>query len=38
MNITAELGNGYVVTEKSRIPEIVYEKITKINVMYHKKR
>ena len=27
MNITAELANGYVVTEKSRIPEIVYEKI-----------
>jgi len=34
MNITAELANGYVVTEKSRIPEIVYEKITKINRIY----
>ena len=34
MNITAELANGYVVTEKSRIPEIVYEKITKINSKY----
>ena len=33
MNITAELANGYV-TEKSRIPEIVYEKITKINRIY----
>ena len=30
----AELANGYVVTEKSRIPEIVYEKITKINRIY----
>lgn len=34
MNITAELANGYVVTEKSRIPEIVYDKITKINRIY----
>ena len=34
MNITAELANGYVVTEKSSIPEIVYEKITKINRIY----
>ena len=34
MNITAELANGYVVTEKSRIPEIIYEKITKINRIY----
>ena len=34
MIITAELANGYVVTEKSRIPEIVYEKITKINRIY----
>ena len=31
MNITAELANGYVVTEKSRIPEVVYDKVTKIN-------
>mgnify|MGYP004502654991 FL=1 len=34
MNITAELANGYVVTEKSRIPEVVYDKITKINRIY----
>ncbi len=34
MNITAELANGYIVTEKSRIPEVVYEKITKINRIY----
>ena len=31
MNITAELENGYIVTEKSKIPEICYEKVTKIN-------
>lgn len=31
MNITAELANGYLVTEKSKIAEIVYEKVTKIN-------
>ncbi len=34
MNITAELANGYVVTEKSKIPEMVYEKVTKINRIY----
>lgn len=34
MNITAELANGYIVTEKSKIPEIVYEKVTKINRIY----
>lgn len=34
MNICAELANGYVVTEKSKIPEIVSEKITKINRIY----
>lgn len=34
MNITAELENGYVVTEKLKIPEIVYEKVTKINRIY----
>lgn len=34
MNITAELENGYIVTEKSKIPEIVYEKVTKINRIY----
>ena len=31
MEIVAELANGYMVKEKSRIPEIVSEKITKIN-------
>ena len=31
MNIMAELANGYIVEEKSRIPEIVTEKVTKIN-------
>ena len=31
MKIVAELANGYVVEEKLRIPEIVSEKITKIN-------
>ncbi len=31
MNIVAELANGYVVKEKSRIPEVVSDKITKIN-------
>ncbi|MCI8410928.1 MAG: YvcK family protein, partial [Clostridia bacterium] len=31
MKIVAELANGYVVEEKSRIPEVVSEKITKIN-------
>ena len=31
MGIVAELANGYVVEEKSRIPEVVSEKITKIN-------
>ncbi len=34
MNITAELENGYVITEKSRIPEVVYDKVTKINRIY----
>lgn len=34
MNITAELENGYIVTEKSKIPEITYEKVTKINRIY----
>lgn len=34
MNITAELDNGYIVTEKSKIPEVVYEKVTKINRIY----
>ena len=31
MNIVAELANGYIVKEKSRIPEIVSDKVTKIN-------
>lgn len=31
MKIVAELANGYIVEEKSRIPEIVSERITKIN-------
>ncbi len=31
MKIVAELANGYIVEEKSKIPEIVSEKITKIN-------
>ena len=31
MKIVAELANGYVIEEKSRIPEVVSEKITKIN-------
>ena len=31
MHIVAELANGYIVKEKSRIPEVVSEKITKIN-------
>ena len=34
MNITAELANGYVVTERNKIPEMVYEKVTKINRIY----
>lgn len=31
MKIVAELANGYIVDERSKIPEIVSEKITKIN-------
>lgn len=34
MHITADLDNGYIVTEKSRIPEVVYDKVTKINRIY----
>ena len=34
MQICAELDNGYVVTEKSKIIEMVTEKITKINRMF----
>ena len=31
MKIVAELANGYIVDERSRIPEVVSDKITKIN-------
>ena len=34
MNIVAELANGYIVTEKTKIPQMVYEKVTKINRIY----
>ena len=34
MKIVAELANGYMVEEKSRIPEVVSEKITKINRIF----
>lgn len=34
LKISAELDNGYVVNEKSRIAEVVSEKITKINRVY----
>ncbi len=34
MKIVAELANGYMVEEKARIPEIVSEKITKINRIF----
>ena len=34
MQICAEFDNGYIVTEKSKISEIVSEKITKINRVY----
>ena len=34
MKICAELENGYIVEEKNRIPEVVYEKVTKINRIY----
>ena len=34
MNIVAELANGYIVKEKSRIPEVVSDKVTKINRIY----
>lgn len=34
MKICAELENGYVVEEKDRIPEIVNDKMTKINRVY----
>ncbi|MCI8654336.1 MAG: uridine diphosphate-N-acetylglucosamine-binding protein YvcK [Clostridia bacterium] len=34
IRISAELDNGYIVNEKSRIPEVVSEKITKINRVY----
>ncbi len=34
MKICAELGNGYVVEEKSKIASVVYDKLTKINRVY----
>lgn len=34
MTICAELANGYVVKEKDRIPEVVYDKLTKINRVF----
>lgn len=34
MNINAELENGYIVKERSRIPEVVYDKLTKINRIF----
>lgn len=34
MKIVAELANGYIVEEKSRIPEVVSEKITTINRIF----
>ena len=36
MTICAELDNGYVVEEKDRIPEVVNDKMTKINRVYLK--
>ena len=34
MNICAELENGYIVEEKEKIPELVNEKMTKINRVF----
>ena len=34
MTICAELANGYVVKEKDRIPEVVFDKLTKINRVF----
>ena len=34
MKVCAELGNGYVVEEKSRIASMVYDKLTSINRVY----
>ena len=34
MKICAELGNGYVVEDKSKIATMVYDKLTKINRVY----
>lgn len=34
MKICAELDNGYIVTERSKIAEIVSEKVTKVNRIY----
>lgn len=34
MKICAELDNGMVIEDKDKIPEVVYEKVTKINRVY----
>lgn len=34
MNITAELENGYLVADRSKIPEVAYDKVTKINRIF----
>ncbi len=34
MKICAELANGYIVEEKERIPEVVYDKVTSINRIF----
>ena len=34
MKICAELENGYLIEEKSKIAETVYDKLTKINIVY----
>ena len=34
MNIEAELDNGYVVKDKSKIAEVTYDKVTKINRIF----
>ena len=34
MEICAELSNGMIITEKAKIPEVVFEKVQKINRIY----
>lgn len=34
MKICAELANGYIVEEKDKIPEVVYDKVTKISRIF----